>query len=87
MALHIVVSGRVQGVGYRFFVRKNALLMGISGYVRNETNGDVTIVASGKPELLNELLRCCYQGPSGARVTNIEYTQVPDGDFSTFEIK
>lgn len=77
----------MQGVGYRFFVRRNALLMGLRGYVKNETNGNVVIVATGETEHLNELLRCCYQGPQGARVSAIEYAPVAEGIFTTFEIR
>lgn len=87
MATGMLVSGHVQGVGFRYFVRRQALLLGLRGYVRNLSNGAVYCLIQGRPEQINELVRCCYQGPPHARVTNIELSQLADQPFETFDIR
>jgi len=67
-AVKIVVSGRVQGVGYRYFIARFAEGLGITGYARNLFNGDVVITAEGRREFLDTLIEKAGQGPSGARV-------------------
>ena len=66
--LEAVVSGRVQGVGFREFVRHEASTRGIAGYVRNSDDGrDVELVAEGEDGALDELLRALHEGPRFAR--------------------
>lgn len=67
-AVKIVVSGRVQGVGYRYFIARFAEGLGITGYARNLFNGDVEITAEGRREFLDALIEKAGQGPRGARV-------------------
>ena len=71
-ALHVRISGTVQGVGFRWFVRERARRLGLSGWVRNNDDGSVEIAAEGdEPQI--ELLRSELQkGPSGAFVKAIE---------------
>lgn len=64
----IIVSGRVQGVGYRYFIARFALGLDINGYARNLFNGDVEISAEGKKELLDALIEKAEEGPPGAKV-------------------
>ena len=66
--LHARVSGRVQGVGFRWFVREEARRLGLAGWVRNLPTGDVELVAEGSPEALDALARTIGRGPPGARV-------------------
>src|SRR4051794_32936410 len=70
--LRATVHGRVQGVGYRFFVRETARSLGISGYVRNQPDGTVFVTARAQLRKLEQLLSLLRRGPSSAHVTNIE---------------
>jgi acylphosphatase len=87
--LEAVVSGRVQGVGFREFVRHEASTRGIAGYVRNSDDGrNVELVAEGDERALDELLRALHEGPRFARVERIE-TKLSDagGGFSKFSVE
>lgn len=72
--LHATVLGRVQGVGFRQFVVQKALALGLRGYVRNERNGDVEVVAQGTRPALEHLLTFLRQGPSAALVDTVQTT-------------
>ena len=67
----ILVQGRVQGVSYRFWVTDAARGLGLSGWVRNRSDGSVEILASGSDEAIDELIRRCRQGPPAARVERL----------------
>lgn len=71
MVLHFLVRGRVQGVGFRWFVQREASELDLHGWVRNTEDGDVEIVASGTPEDLADLRTSLRKGPRGARVDNV----------------
>ncbi|MEK7401968.1 MAG: acylphosphatase [Gemmatimonadota bacterium] len=72
VALHVRVSGTVQGVGFRWFVRERARRLGLAGWVRNAEDGSVEIAAEGEEPQI-ELLRLELQkGPSGAMVKAVE---------------
>ena len=82
-ACRIVVSGRVQGVGFRWFTRRAAQELGLAGRVRNLPDGRVEVEAAGGPERLEDLRARLRQGPPGARVTGLEEQElspVPDWD-------
>jgi acylphosphatase len=68
----ITVSGRVQGVGFRYFIYHAAERLELTGYVKNLFNGDVEIEAEGRKEFLEELVRSAKTGPSGAHVKDIK---------------
>ncbi|MBN2056271.1 acylphosphatase [bacterium] len=68
------VSGRVQGVGYRYFTREQACALGLCGYVRNEPDGGVRVVAEGDRETLECLLAILGKGPRAAVVARIDTT-------------
>jgi acylphosphatase len=70
--LFVKVHGRVQGVLFRDFTRRNATALGIRGYVRNLPDGSVEVVAEGETPVLEDLLRRLKAGPRGARVDRIE---------------
>ena len=75
MVLHFLVQGRVQGVGFRWFVHRESSELGLHGWVRNTEDGDVEVVASGTPEDLAELRESLRRGPRGSRVDRlIEHT-------------
>ena len=67
-----VVSGRVQGVGFRWFVMREATRLDLAGYVRNLPDGSVEVVAQGSPSGLASLESALRHGPPGARVHNVD---------------
>ena len=71
-AVHVLVSGRVQGVGYRQGCRQTARAQGLVGWVRNLSDGRVEVFAQGAAEGVDRLVEWLWIGPSGARVTGVE---------------
>ncbi|NUQ21327.1 MAG: acylphosphatase [Gemmatimonadaceae bacterium] len=66
--LHVRIAGRVQGVGFRWFVREEARRLQLAGWVRNLPSGEVELMAEGPRDALDALARAVGQGPPGARV-------------------
>jgi acylphosphatase len=66
--LHVRISGRVQGVGFRWFVREEARRLGLSGWVTNRADGEVEVRAGGEGSSLDRLRRALEVGPTGAQV-------------------
>ena len=86
--LRMTVSGRVQGVGFRFTARDEAQDLGLKGWVRNCPSGEVEIVAEGREDVLRVLAAWAHLGPPGAHVSRVhedwsEYT----GQFADFRIR
>ncbi len=71
---HIIVSGLVQGVGFRYFVHRRASRLGLSGIVRNLPDGSVEIEAEGDKMLLEELITHVRNGPPSAQVSDLDVT-------------
>jgi acylphosphatase len=71
MVLHFLVRGRVQGVGFRWFVQREAAGIGLRGWVRNTEEGEVEVVASGSAEDLDQLRASLRSGPRGSRVDHL----------------
>lgn len=69
---HIVVRGRVQGVGYRAFVEETALRLGLEGWVRNRRDGSVEAVFSGADDTIAAAIEACRKGPRHAQVESLE---------------
>ena len=87
MELRVLVRGYVQGVGYRVFARREALALGLAGYVRNTEDGDVEVVAQGPREDLEALLTELQRGPSEAEVSSVDRSWAkPDVHYRGFEI-
>jgi acylphosphatase len=74
-----IVSGRVQGVGFRFFVNRAAAIEGLHGWVRNLPDGRVEIRAEGESAALERFERQVRQGPPGARIDDVDTTDVGAG--------
>jgi len=87
MNLKITVQGRVQGVFYRASTRDKARELGLNGFVRNESNGDVYIEAEGEEEILKKFIAWCKQGPRQARVDNLKIIEGEDQGHTKFEIR
>jgi acylphosphatase len=86
--LHAMVRGRVQGVGFRYFVVQKASSLGLRGYVRNQSNGDVEVLAQGKRAALEHLLALLRQGPGSAQVSSVETAWgKPTEHFSGFHVR
>jgi acylphosphatase len=71
MVLHFLVRGRVQGVGFRWFVHREASELELKGWVRNTEDGDVEVVVAGGEPALNELRNSLRRGPRGSRVDKV----------------
>nr|MDO8061671.1 acylphosphatase [Candidatus Freyrarchaeum guaymaensis] len=84
----VVVSGRVQGVFFRYTTRREAKARGVTGWVRNLPDGRVEAVFEGEEEKVRELVDFCRRGPPGARVTGIEvFWEEYKGEFKDFKIR
>lgn len=85
--LHLSIYGSVQGVFFRANAQSVASRLGILGWVKNNVDGSVEILAEGDPESLRTLAKWCKKGPSGATVENVKETWgVATGEFSGFEV-
>ncbi len=71
MVLHFLIQGRVQGVGFRWFVQREASELELRGWVRNTEDGDVEVVAAGEAGDIDELRLSLRRGPRGSRVDRI----------------
>jgi acylphosphatase len=78
MVRYYVVKGRVQGVGFRWFVHREAAALGLKGWVRNTEDGKVELVASGDPEKLAELRIALKRGSRGSRVDAVEESEISE---------
>jgi acylphosphatase len=86
--LHATVRGRVQGVGFRYFVVQKAASLGLRGFARNLHDGDVEVVAQGEKPALERLLALLWQGPSAAYVSHVETAwREPTEHFSGFHAR
>ncbi|MGC9333510.1 MAG: acylphosphatase [Anaerolineae bacterium] len=86
--LEATIDGRVQGVSFRYYTARRAREMGLTGYVRNEPDGTVTVVAEGERSDLEELLSFLRVGPRSAVVTDVAIRwYAPTGSFSRFEVR
>jgi acylphosphatase len=82
-AVQLTVSGRVQGVGYRYSACQKAARLKLSGWVKNLYNGDVEIFAEGRREDIQALVQWAAQGPPGARVSGVKTNYQPYQGFYT----
>lgn len=69
---HVLIHGRVQGVGYRAWAEDTARELGLQGWVRNRRDGAVEAVLAGPGEVVAKMIEACRQGPYGAHVTGID---------------
>lgn len=84
----IVVSGRVQGVGYRYFVHQKAIEMGLNGWVRNHVDGSVIVMVQGEDPVINTFIDFLQIGPVRARVDRITKIKMDIlSEFDSFRVK
>jgi len=87
-ARDIIVHGRVQGVGFRFFVQRTGTRLGLTGDVCNLPDGTVQIIAEGAPEVLAGFIREVKQGPPAAHVDRLEVHEVAvSGRYKSFMLE
>lgn len=87
LQLHAIVEGRVQGVGFRFFVLQNAMQLGLTGWVRNTWDDNVEVCAEGSRAALETLAAMLQTGPRNAQVTSLKADWQPtSGKFSSFKV-
>lgn len=84
---HLFVRGRVQGVGFRWHTRAEALSLGLAGWVRNLPDGRVEAWVEGEPVALERFLAWIRRGPPAARVDALEIAEVPPAGLSGFETR
>lgn len=90
MVCHYLVKGRVQGVGFRWFVQREASGIGLKGWVRNTDEGHVEIVAAGEPDDLAELKAVLRKGSRGSRVDAVVEHELAESEatlLGPFEIE
>jgi acylphosphatase len=87
---HVFVEGRVQGVGYRQWVKERAERMGIRGWIRNNDDESVEVLAEGEPTALETFKDLLKQGPTGAHVERLQEDHTPGaatGEFDGFGVR
>jgi len=86
--VHVLISGRVQGVFFRAETLRTALSLGLAGWVLNREDGCVEALFEGEDESVDRMLAWCRQGPPHARVDRVDWTEEPwRGDLKDFRIK
>ena len=72
MKKHIVITGKVQGIGFRYWLYKAAIQRNIGGWVRNKISGEVEALIIGNDENVNDLIKLCEKGPTFSKVTKVK---------------
>ena len=85
-AVQARVTGRVQGVSFRWYAREQACGLGVVGWVRNEPDGSVLLHAEGEDEAVDALVVWCREGPRMARVSNVAVREAPATGATAFDI-
>ena len=81
----LVISGRVQGVGFRYWMTRTARGLGLTGWVRNRSDGGVEAVMQGAPDAVAQMIELARLGPPGASVTHVDVAD-GSGQFTDFSI-
>ncbi|MBI2912092.1 MAG: acylphosphatase [Chloroflexi bacterium] len=86
--IHVVLRGRVQGVYFRQSAQEMARRLGLSGWVRNNSEGSVEAVAEGPRDALEQFVAWCRRGPPGAYVQEADLRwEIPTGEFHRFDVR
>ncbi len=83
----ITITGRVQNVGFRFHAHDMALKLGLTGFVKNQANGNVYCEVEGDENAVAEFIDWCRRGPVWARVSSVDWVEQPLQHFATFQIQ
>ncbi|ACK72442.1 acylphosphatase [Gloeothece citriformis PCC 7424] len=87
IAAHVLISGKVQGVGYRYSTVHKAKELGLQGWVKNLEDGRVETVFEGSQMAVEQMIQWCHQGPQGAIVSEVRVERVQPEALEGFEIK
>ena len=82
---HLVISGRVQGVGFRFHMERKARALGVAGWVRNRRDGSVEATVQGAPEAVEAMIEAARRGPRSSVVTDVRVSEA-GGSYTGFEM-
>jgi acylphosphatase len=85
--VRLTITGRVQGVGYRCWAERAALSLGISGWVRNRSDGSVELLATGDEDAVAALIEACRRGPRAAVVANVAVHEAEDDGAAGFSAR
>ena len=86
--IHVFITGNVQGVFFRSYVKRKADELKITGWIKNKDDGSVEAVFEGTEEALEDILDCCRTGPRGAHVEDVSVTEeLATGAFMEFVVK
>lgn len=87
MRAHVFISGNVQGVGFRYFVKKNARRLDLKGFVKNTPDGRVEAVFEGDKKKIDQIISHCRKGPFLSSVRDLEIIEEDEkGDFEIFQV-
>jgi acylphosphatase len=78
MAKHLIISGRVQGVGFRYSMAEEAVRLGVTGWVRNRRDGTVEAIVDGAGDALDVIVAWARRGPPSARVTDLRVVEIAE---------
>jgi acylphosphatase len=85
---HVFIHGRVQGVGFRHFIKVNAEEVGVFGWVKNLPDGRVEAIFAGPIDHIREMVNRCERGPGASRVDDIDVTvEEANGEYNDFEVR
>jgi acylphosphatase len=83
---HLLISGRVQGVGFRFYMERKARALGVAGWVRNRHDGSVEAMIQGSAETVDAMIAWARRGPASAVVSEVKVADA-EGEFARFEVR
>jgi acylphosphatase len=84
--LHLDIYGRVQGVGFRMYMEREAQRLGVTGWVRNRRDGSVEALVSGADDAVDALVEWARRGPPSAKVTDLKVNE-GEGTYARFEMR
>jgi acylphosphatase len=84
--VHLIIKGKVQGVFYRATARDEAEKLGLTGWIKNTSEGNVEVVVNGSQELIDRYIAWCWKGPSRAKVESVEVKDLQEERFDGFQI-
>lgn len=85
--VHLIITGRVQGVSYRFAAKETAVRLALTGWVRNSSEGHVEATVSGPEPALQQFIDWCRQGPRLAAVSDVIIQRIPEISFDDFSVR
>lgn len=84
--VHVYISGNVQGIGFRQFIKYKSKKLNVKGWVKNLPDGRVEAILQGRTEDVDKLVLLCRKGPFLAEVKSLKTQELPDQKFESFEI-